>query len=375
MDGIARNVRVTGLDAGPVVKELTEQLAGDDLRLVILFADWRIDPYALARGMQRALPAPVIGCTTVGVISGAGGSQPATAAAVGFYGDWLRVGIGLATELPKSALARSRDAVERAAAALGTTPAALDSTRNVALAFVDGLCGHEEAFCIGSAAAAPQIRVVGGSASTEHGSTRRSFIWANGEVLADAGVVVLLDSVVPFEVVTSSHLTATAAKTVVTAAQGRVIEELDGMPAGRRVHQLIAQLGGRLDAMHPQYSFARFVGGKPYVRSMVALDDEIIHLASSVEVGHVLHVMRPGDLIGQTARDLGATTDRLGGKLSALLAFSCIARHHEAGANGVERALMATYAQYPTTGFQSFGEQTGTLLVNHTLTGLAIGAG
>jgi hypothetical protein len=374
MDGIARNVRVTGLDAGPVVKELTEQLAGDDLRLVLLFADWRIDPYALARGVQRALPAPVIGCTTVGVVSGPAGSQPATATAVGFYGDWLRVGIGVATELPKSALARSRDAVERAARALDTTPAALDPNRHVALAFVDGLCGHEEAFCIGSAAAAPQIRVVGGSASTEHGSTRRSFIWANGEVLADAGVVVLLDSEVPFEAVTSSHLTATAAKTVVTAASGRVIEQLDGMPAARRIRQLIAQVGGTLDLARPQYSFARFVGGKPYVRSMVALDDEIVHLASAVEVGHVLHVMQPGDLIGQTQRDLGATAERLGGKLSALLAFSCIARHWEAASMGIERALMATYAQYPTTGFQSFGEQTGTLLVNHTLTGLAIGA-
>lgn len=375
MDGIARNVRVTGLDAGPVVKELTEQLAGDRLRLVLVFADWRIDPYALARGMQRALPAPVIGCTTVGPISGVPGSQPPTACAVGFYGDWLRVGVGLATELPKSALARSRDGVERAAAALGTTLDALDPNRHVALAFVDGLCGHEEAFCIGTAAAAPQIRVVGGSASTEHGSTRRSFVWANGEVLADAGIVVLLESEVPFEAVTSSHLTATPAKTVVTAAAGRVIEELDGMPAGRRIRQLIAQVGGTLDDLHPQYSFARFVGGKPYVRSMVLVEDDLIHTASAVEVGHVLHVMRPGDLIGQTQRDLTAAAERLGGTMSSFLAFSCLARHYEAAANGIERALLATYAQFPTTGFQSFGEQTGTLLVNHTLTGLAIGAG
>jgi hypothetical protein len=377
MDGIARNVRVTGLDAGSVVKELVEQLEPqrEELRLVILFADWRIDPYALARGMQKALPAPVIGCTTLGVVAGPAGSQPATAAAVGFYGDWLRVGVGIASDLPKSALARSRDAVENAASALGTTPAGLDSSRNVALAFVDGQCGHEEAFCIGSAAAAPQIRIVGGSASTEHGSARRSFIWANGEVLADAGVVVLLESAVPFEAVTSSHMIATPAKTVVTGASGRVIEELDGMPAARRIRQLVEQHGGTLDLARPQYSFARFVGGKPYVRSMVALDDELIHLASAVEVGHVLHVMRPGDLIGQTQRDLAAAAARLGGRMSSFLAFSCIARHWEAASSGIDRALNATYAQYPTTGFQSFGEQTGTLLVNHTLTGLAIGAG
>jgi len=163
---------------------------------------------------------------------------------------------------------------------------------------------------------------------------------------------------------------------VVTAGEGRMIEELDGMPATHRVRQLIAQLGGRLDEAKPsEYAFARFVGGKPYVRSMVGIDPQIIHLASSVEPGHVLHVMKPGELIEQTQRDLAAAEQRVGGEIASLLAFSCIARHWEAAAKGLTEELAATYAAYPTTGFQSFGEQTGTLLVNHTLTGLAIGHG
>lgn len=374
MDGIARNVRVTGLEAGPVVRDLVDQLAPDKerLRLVLVFADWRIDAYALARGLQKALPAPVVGCATVGVVA----NGPATVAAVGFYGDWLRAGVGVATELPKSALSRARDAVDRAATALGTTPQALEAGKHAALTFVDGLCGHEEAFCIGSAAAAPQIKFVGGSSSTEHGSSRRGFVWANGEVLADAGVVVLLDSALPMEPVTSSHLTATPAKAVVTAAEGRLIEELDGVPAAQRLRQLIAQLGGRLDEAHPsEYAFARFVGGKPYVRSIHVVEGDYVLLASSVEPGHVLHVMRPGDLIAETHRDLAAAAHRIGGEMASLLAFSCVSRHWEAQAKGLDQQLAAAYDMYPTTGFQTFGEQTGTLLVNHTLTGLAIGHG
>jgi hypothetical protein len=84
--------------------------------------------------------------------------------------------------------------------------------------------------------------------------------------------------------------------------------------------------------------------------------------------------MRPGDLIGKTRADLAATAQRVGGKITALLAFSCIGRHWEAAARGIEDELAKAYAEYPTTGFQSYGEQTGMLLVNHTLTGLAIGA-
>ncbi|NVB81534.1 MAG: hypothetical protein HOV81_24280 [Kofleriaceae bacterium] len=355
-----------------MVRDLAGALRGDGLRLAIVFADWRIDAATLARGIQQALPAPVVGCTTVGVI---GGSGPApTAAAIGFYGDWLRAGIGIATELPKSALARSRDAVHRASAALGTTAEALQSSRHVAITLVDGSCGHEEAFCIASAATAPQIRMVGGSAATEMGSPRRAFVWANGELLADAGVVVLLESKVPFEAVTSQHMVSTETKTVVTSASGRIIDELDGRPAAERLREMIANLGGRLDESRPsEYSFARFVDSVPYLRSMVRIEETRIHLACAVEDGHVLRLMKPGDLIGKTQKDIETASARLGGQLSAFIAFSCIARHWEATAQGLERELAATYAKFPTIGFQSFGEQTGMLLVNHTLTGLAIG--
>jgi hypothetical protein len=267
---------------------------------------------------------------------------------------------------------RSRDAVHQAAAALGRPVERLVPTKHVAFTLVDGSCGHEEAFCIASAATAAQIRMVGGSAATEPGSQRRSFVWANGEALADAGVVVLLESQLPFEAVTSSHLVATDVKTVVTAASGRTIDELDGKPAAERLREVVGQLG---DESRPsQYSFARFVDGVPYVRSVTHIESSRINLACAVEVGHVLRLMRPADLVGQTERDLAAATSRLGGKLGALFAFSCIGRHWDAHARGLEQGLAEAYARYPTIGFQSFGEQIGMLLVNHTLTALAIGA-
>lgn len=370
--GIARTVVAAGFSATEVADELIKRLDGDDLKLVVVFADWRIDSAVLARTLQEKLPAPVVGCTTVGVI--ASGTHP-SAAAIGLYGDRVKVGIGLATELPTSALARSRDAIHQAAAALGTTVEALDPARHVAITLVDGSSGHEEAFCIASAATAPQIRVVGGCAATEHGSKRRAYVWAHGEALADAGIVVLLETSLPFEAVTSQHMIATNVKTVVTAATGRTIEELDGRPAANRLRELISHLGGTLDDFKPsEYSFARFVDGVPYLRSMVQIEDTRIHLACGVAAGHVLRLMRPGDLIGKTQQDLANVRDRVGGEIAAFLAFSCIGRHWEAASRGLEAALAEAYAVYPTIGIQSFGEQTGMLLVNHTLTGLAIGS-
>jgi hypothetical protein len=115
-------------DAERVATELVESLRAPDLRLALVFADWRFDPHVVARVIQRGLaPAPVVGGTTVGVIARAAKPAPAvlSIAGLGLYGDWLRIGIGIAPDLPKSALTRSRDAVQYAAVALGTTAGSL----------------------------------------------------------------------------------------------------------------------------------------------------------------------------------------------------------------------------------------------------------
>jgi hypothetical protein len=293
-------------------------------------------------------------------------------AAVGLYGDWVRVGIGVATELSRSALSASHHAVHRAAAALGTTADALDPGRHIAITVIHGVHDGEEAFCIGSAAAAPKIRFAGGCTATEPG--QRTSVWVNGEIMSDAGVVTVLDSDQPFHAVASAHMVPTEIKTVVTAVSGRVIEELDGRPALPRLRQLIAGLGSPLDEQRPSYAFARYLDGVPYVRSLCGVAGDHLVLACAVEAGHVLRVMQAGDLIATTRRDLATAATRVGCTMAAFLAFSCLGRHLEAEARGIEHELAAAYSAFPAVGFQTLSEQSGMLLVNHTLTGLAIGA-
>ena len=359
-----------------VAAAIVEQLRAPDLRFAFVFSEGIHELAAFAHQIQRGLsPAAAVGAMAAGVV-GPGHGTPAGSRAVGLglYGDGIRVGVGVAPELPKSALTRSRDAVHQAAGALGTTAAALDANQHVGITLLDGRCGHEEAFCIGSAAAAPQIRMVGGTAAVEIQAARKAYVWAMGDVLFDAGIVLVLESLLPFYAVTSSHVIPTEVKTVVTVADGRVISELDGRPAVSRLRELVAPLGGKLAELHSSYSFARYIDGAPYVRSISHVEDERLFLASAVEVGHVLRVMRPGDLIGTTARDLAVAAERVGGEMAAFLAFSCIARHHEATSRGIGHELVGAYNRYPSVGFQTWGEQSNMLLVNHTLTGLAIGA-
>lgn len=376
-DRFTREVAVAGTDTGRVARELVDALRAPDLRLALVFADRGHDPAVLARTLADGLaPATSIGGTALGLIAPGVLRADSTAIGLGLYGDWLRVGVGIARDLSKSALTRSRDAVEQAAVALGATSAALDPLRHVGITLFDGGAEHEEAFCIGSAAGAPQIRMIGGSTAVQLEPGRRTAFWVGGEVLADAGAVIVLDSELPFHAVTSAHLVPTEVKTVVTAGGGRVIEELDGRPAVRRLTELVAQLGGVLDwPRSTGYAFARYVDGVPYLRSITyLLDGERIHVASGVETGHVLRVMRPGDLIGTTNRDLALAADRVGGIMATLLVVSCIGRHREADVRGLTGELADAYAAHPAFGYHSGGEQSGMLFVNNSLTGLAIGA-
>ncbi|HEU4726232.1 MAG TPA: FIST N-terminal domain-containing protein [Kofleriaceae bacterium] len=376
---IARQALATGGNPAELARALADRLAGPKLQIAFVFADHRLDPATFA-GLQHALAAPVVGCTTVGVLGpGAPPGRAPAAVGLGLYGDWLRVGVGIAPELSKAGLARGREAVHRAAVALGTTADALDAGRHIAITLLDGTSLAAEAFCIGSAAAAPKIRFVGGGASTElgqdaRGHDRRAFVWAHGEVLSDAGIVIVLESDQPFCAVMSSHLVPTELKTVVTAASGRVIDELDGRPAGTRLRRLIASIGDVLHEPRPAHAFARYIDGVPYVRSLREIAGERLTLAGPVEPGHVLRVMRPGDMIRMTTRDLAIAAERVGGTMAALLAFSCMTRHTDATLRGTERELAAICGAYPTIGLQTISEQSGMLLLNHTLMALAIGA-
>jgi hypothetical protein len=370
---LVRQALAIGGDPGELASTLVDRLGSPALRLAFVFADRRLEPAAFA-GLERSLSAPVVGCTTVGVLGrGVPAGDTPAAVGLGLYGDWVRVGVGVAPELSKAALAHGRDAVNQAAAALGTTADALDPGRHVAITLLDGRCHHEEAFCIGSAASAPKIRFVGGGASSDLDQELPTYVWANGEVLSDSGVVIVLDSSHPFHAVTSSHLVPTELRTVVTSSAGRVIDELDGRPAAARLRQLLATLGEELDAPRPAHSFARYIDGVPYMRSLCRVDGTRLVLASAVETGHVLRVMRPGDLIRTTRHALAIADERVGGTMAAFLAFSCMGRHSEAAIRGREPELAAVYAAYPTIGLQTLCEQSCMLLVNHTLTGLAIG--
>ena len=352
---------------------------------MITFVSSVLDPSQVAAALhERLAPARVIGCTSFGEISGPASTQTA----VGLLLDGVRVkaGVGLAAELSRGPIQSARAAVADAAHALELTPDELDPARHVAITLVDGRSPMAEGFCLGTAASAPRIGFVGGAASDAYDvprgtvpgtDLRMAAVFHGGVAHRDAGLVVVLAPQGSFEVITSEHMIPTPLRVVVTGADPvrRLVNELDGFPAVKRYAEVIRAAGanGPLDnALAARFPFAIYVGGRPYVRSVSGVTGDELRRAAAVDEGAVLRIMRPGDMVAQTRGALAGANARLG-SLDAVLAFSCLGRHLEAVSRGATGALDDVYASLPVSGFHSFGEQSGPLLVNHTLAALALG--
>ncbi|HTM19291.1 MAG TPA: FIST N-terminal domain-containing protein [Kofleriaceae bacterium] len=363
-------------DVAEAVAELAGAIRDPSAALALVFASPEYDSDRVAALTAEALaPTPVWGCTTAGEI-GADGFSRGGMVGLTLASPRLRVAGGLADGLRRSPFSSGSHATAAALDGLGLDRAALHPRRQVALTLIDGRSGQEESFIAGAAAGAPSVRFVGGSASDVIGGPPVARVFAGGRAHADAGLVLMFDTDLPFAVIKSEHMVPTDERVVVTRIQpgARVVHELDGKPAAQVYARLIGAgtdipLG--LSARHP---FAYYLGGQPYVRSVISAEGESLRFACAVERGVVLRLMRPGELIETTRRDLEAATREVE-PVAALIAFNCMGRFLESEATGQTAAVGEVLTRYPVVGFNTLGEQFNALHVNHTLTALAFGVG
>ncbi len=225
---ISQNVVARGVDgrSGCEPSSPSSSRTAQTLRLVVAFADSRIDDLeAFARELQARVDAPVIGCMAErrarphrGPIDRRAKSRPRSVC----YGDWLRVGIGVASELDEVA--------DRCAAATADPPRGCDACGSSRRAR-SGLARRVHAgrrhvqprrwflHRLGGRGAAAQGRRRGRVASSGRRPRRaRARVRVRRGVRTDAGVVVAArDAGRRFEAFTSQHLVPTHVKTVVTA--------------------------------------------------------------------------------------------------------------------------------------------------------------
>jgi hypothetical protein len=365
-----------GADPETLVEQLRDQLGPGPHALVVAFAAPTVDRATIARLLRERFPASLaVGCSTAGEI-GVGGYRSGGAVALALSSSSFRVAHTVFRDVRSLGIAEGQLQVQsllRRLAAAGAPPTA---TNTFALLLVDGLSFAEEALASMAATVLGDIPLAGGSAGDGlvFGSTH---VFAGGEALPHGGVLVLVQTELPFEVFKTQHFAAGERRMVVTAAHcpTRTVYEIDGLPAAEefaRIH------GTTFDGLGPEF-FATHpllvrVGGGEYVRSIQRKNaDGSLSFFCAIEEGLVLRDAQGRELTQDLAQRLQQLDRALGG-VQATIVFDCILRRLECERRGTVDAVSATLERARAVGFSTYGEQFHGIHINQTLTGIAIGA-
>ena len=374
----SRGVSVAASFAETADAALDEILAelGDtaDIGFLLVFVSTRFDPAAVTTGLRRRCPGlPHAGCSTAGEIAPQGLVERALVALAFPRADFQIVCAPL-RDLSRFGLEEGGELVgdlrRRLLALVGS-----DARDLFALTLLDGLCRREEVILSALQRALHDIPLVGGSCGDDL-SFQSTFVLCDGEVMRDAGLLLLVRSARPFRVFKSDHFEPTNRKLVVTAcdADTRIVTELDAEPAWEAFAAATridpAEVDGNAFAAHP---LLVRVGGEYYCRSIQKMnDDGSLSFYCAIDTGVVLTVAETRDMVDALEDTLAGLDEELEG-LDFVLGFDCVHRRLEAESRQMLSRISDLFRRRRVIGFNTYGEQFNAMHLNHTFTGVAFG--
>ena len=348
-----------GATPAAAARELQERLGAPAPRLVLYFATPAQEPAALAAAMEAAFaPAVVIGCTSAGeLVSGA--MLEGTVVA-------MALGPDVVAEVAVEVLEGLRAGADRVPAAfegfgrrLGVPMRKLDPSRHVGLVLVDGLSGAEERV-MDSIGSRTDVLFVGGAAG-DGLAFRATHVFAGGRAIPDAAVLAVLRLERGFSILKTQSFATTGKRLVATEVDeaSRTVHAFDGRPAAQAYAAALGVAPEALPALFARHPLGLMAGDEPFVRSPQRVVGEAVKFYCAIAEGAEL----------ETRLALERKRRMLGG-ISGLVNFNCILRTLELQKNGQTAAYGALFADVPTVGFSTYGEeylghvnQTATMLV------------
>ncbi|HEY6009792.1 MAG TPA: FIST N-terminal domain-containing protein [Geobacteraceae bacterium] len=337
------------------VADIRAQLGAFDARMVIFFASPAFPPREIAAEMAGAFRDSVtFGCSTAGEIV-TGRMLTHAVVAMAFSPEAVReVRVEVLEQI------RTGNPVDGAFASFdrhSNVPlAAMDPEKYLGIVLVDGLSNAEEQLMdrIGDLT---NIHFVGGSAGDDMAFSA-THVYANGRCYTNAAVLAVVEPGCGFSLVKTQSfvpLPRTLRVTRVNEAT-REILEFNHEPAATAYAAAV----GTTVAEAPRYFMSNPLGivfdGEPYVLSPQRIIGESMHFCCGVKEGMELQLLASTDIIADTKRALD-TEKAEHGPVSGIINFNCILRTLELREKGLLGAYGALFADVPTVGFSTYGEQ------------------
>ena len=244
------------------------------------------------------------------------------------------------------------------------------------MTLLDGLSIREELVIDALNLSMQDIPLVGGSAGDDQHFVDTQ-VYCNGRFYSSAAVFMLINTNCYFNVFSHHHLAPDNDKLVVTqtAPGQRVVEEFNAEPAALeycRINGLkLEDLNSEVFAMHP---LAVQIGDHLYIRSIQQVNDDLsLTFFCAIDAGILLTKMKSSGLHAHSTMILNDIRRNVG-DIELLIGFDCIHRRAEIDKYELEDTMSELYRANHVIGFNTYGEQINGLHLNHTFTGVAIGA-
>ena len=354
--------------ARDVVKDITTQLHGFDTRLLIFFASSKFRPAVISAAIHKAFPKSVVfGCSTAGEIV-SGNLLQDSVVAMAFNS---RAITDCKVEIIDNL--KEPDAVKKAmdsfSAHYKSPVTKMDPRKYVGIVLIDGLSFAEEDL-MQKISSMTNVHFIGGSAGDDL-KYKSTYIYANGKSFANAALLALIKPATQFAFIKTQSLDNVGKTLEITSAnkEKREVISIDNRPAAAAYADAVGTDFVNLSKYFMKNPLGFMLENELYVITpQQILDNGNIKFYSSVNEGMELSLLRPSDIIADTKAAIKKADDELGG-ISGLLMFNCVMRTLELYENDQADQYGALFADIPTAGFSTYGEQ---YIVNLTLTSLML---
>ncbi len=353
------------------LRQLRAALGEAECGLLVIFAAPATDLDLTARLAAAEFPeAAIMGCTTAGEI-GADGYAEDTVLAVAFKASHVVAEIVPVMGLGTGDVARAAQEAARARARLSATEP--DWSWEFGFLLIDGMSLREDQVVAALRLGLGGMPFFGGSAG-DGLDFRHTYVLAGGAFREDAAVLAICRSRCPVQVVTFDHFAPTDIKMVVTEAipDRRIVREINAEPAAREYARLV---GVKPDELSPfvfsSHPVVVLVGGQHHVRAIQRVEENgDLVFFSAIDEGLVLMLTQATDIADHMRTALAGVTR--GGPPDAILGCECLFRRLIAEQTQQTRIISRMLADNRVVGFNTYGEQSGSVHVNQTFTGMAI---
>lgn len=371
-----RRAQSVAADAREAAREFHSGVVQPDMALVVFFCSSDYDLLALGDEMHRLFAGvEVVGCTTAGEI-GPAGYREHSLSGVSFGSAHFRAVSGLLSPLQQFRIGAGQSFALQLMQRLAHKVPHSMMDSSFALLLIDGLSVREEPVTRALQSTLGKIPLIGGSAG-DGSRFRRTCVFSEGRFHADAAVLTLVTTTLPFRLFKTHNFLATDERLVVTDADParRLVREINGRPAAREYARIIGVPVNELDLAHfARWSVVVLVNGVSHVRSIQKVNaDESLTFFCAIENGLVLRVARSVDLLENLEQTFAQVHNQIGTP-QLVLGCDCLHRKLEAERLDGMQSVAAVLEENHTTGFATYGEQFRGIHINQTFVGVAIGS-